>query len=293
MSDYVGRFAPSPSGALHFGSLIAATASYLDAKANKGLWLVRIDDLDTPRVVNSAITQILRQLEDYGFEWDQPVFYPSHSQQRYHDALTQLLNAHLAFYCDCSRQQLQSRSGGLIYDGYCKATPPNIHADQAVRFNLTIKHNLDYIDLIQGRQTLDPTRQLGDFILKRRDGIFGYHLACALDDLEQNVTHVIRGYDLIESSFAQQQITQVLANKTLHYGHHPIALSPQQIKLSKSAHSPAIQQQDAVQNVFNVLKFLNQDPIPELRSASLNELWRWALNHWNRHAIPALGQITL
>lgn len=293
MPAYIGRFAPSPSGALHFGSLIAATASYLDAKANQGKWLLRIDDLDTPRIVKTAIPRILQQLEDYGFEWDKDVFYPSESIQRYHDALEHLLDSNQAFYCNCSRQQLQTRSGGLIYDGFCKTKQPKNNADSAIRFNLSQPEHLSYQDLIQGTQTLNPTNQLGDFILKRRDGVIGYHLACALDDLEQGITHVIRGYDLIESSFAQQLICQQLANKTLFYGHHPIAITAQNIKLSKSAKSPAIEKQDAVQHLYNVLNFLNQKPNTELQTANLNELWRWAIDHWNRQAIPSLGQITL
>jgi glutamyl-Q tRNA(Asp) synthetase len=293
MPDYIGRFAPSPSGALHLGSLIAATASYLDAKANKGKWLLRIDDLDTPRVVKTAIPRILKQLEDYGLEWDQAVFYPSQSIQRYHDALQHLFDLNQAFYCDCTRQQIQTRTGDLIYDGFCKTKPLNYSAEKAIRYKLADTENLAYQDLIQGMQILNPITQLGDFIIKRRDGIIGYHLACAIDDLEQGITHVIRGYDLIESSFAQRLITQQLANKTLFYGHHPIALSSQNIKLSKSAQSLAIEKQDAVQNLYYVLKFLNQQPDADLQTASLNEIWYWAITHWNRQAIPALGQIKL
>ncbi|WP_044410581.1 tRNA glutamyl-Q(34) synthetase GluQRS [Thiomicrospira microaerophila] len=291
MQNYVGRFAPSPSGALHFGSLIAATASYLDARANKGLWLVRIDDLDTPRVVQHAIPTLLQQLEDYGFHWDKAVFYQSQHPQRYEDALQQLLSQQQAYPCDCSRKQLQQRTGSTVYDGFCRHKQLTADRDHAIRYKIDGRQPLSYPDLIQGEQSINPITSLGDFIIKRRDGFIGYHLACALDDLEQGITHVIRGYDLMGSSFAQQLITHAFAAKTLAYGHHPIAVNNQQVKLSKSAASPAIVKQDAIDNLFNVLKFLNQNPPAALQTANLDALWQWAIANWQRDRIPAKAEI--
>lgn len=289
---YVGRFAPTPSGPLHFGSLIAATASFLDAKANQGQWLVRMDDLDTPRVVKSSIPQILNQLEAFGFEWDQTVHYQSQSQARYDQALDQLVNQKQAFYCDCTRKQIFARDPQGLYNGYCRdrnLAPSNRHA---VRFKVP-NELMRIADLIQGEVSLNPAKELGDFVLKRRDGFIGYHLACAVDDLAQGITHVIRGSDLLQSCFAQSLIGQSLANKQLQYGHHPVAVTSEQIKYSKSAQSPAIDANQAVNQIWQALAFLNQAPPEDLKQATLNEIWHWAKTNWHLDQIPPKGMIEI
>ena len=287
---YIGRFAPTPSGPLHFGSLIAATASYLDAKSQHGRWLLRIDDLDTPRVVNDATSQIITQLEAYGFEWDDAILYQSQANTRYQQALDQLIEQGNAFYCQCSRKQVFARQPDGLYDGHCREQQLAGEPAHSARFKVP-NQNLSINDLIQGRVQLNPQDAIGDFVLKRSDGYFGYHLACALDDLYQQVTHVIRGYDLLSSSFAQSLISQALAQSQPQYGHHPVAVTHQQVKYSKSAHSPAIAPEQAETNLVAVLKFLNQNPPQALEQASIAEIWHWAIRNWNIQAIPACGMI--
>lgn len=289
---YVGRFAPTPSGPLHFGSLIAATASFLDAKANKGLWLIRIDDLDTPRVVKSSIPQILHQLEAFGFEWDRDIVYQSQSQTQYGQALDRLVNQDQAFYCDCTRKQIFARDPQGIYTGYCRERKLMASERHAVRFK-SPNQLMTLFDLIQGQVALNPASALGDFVLKRRDGYFGYHLACVVDDLAQDITHVIRGSDLLEASFAQTLVCQALTGTQMQYGHHPVAVNSAQVKYSKSAHSHAIEPKQANEQLWQALKFLNQSPPQNLKQAHLNEIWHWAIINWNLSLIPPKGKIEI
>lgn len=284
MFRYIGRFAPTPSGPMHFGSLVAAGASYLDAKFNGGLWLVRVDDLDTPRVVPGAAEQILNQLMDYGFTWDQKVVYQAERTDRYQAALDQLYSKGLVYACSCSRKQIQTRCQSTIYDGYCRSKSLASGMNQAERF-LVPDQRLVFQDMFQGQQTFDTRSQLGDFILKRSDGFFAYHLACALDDLEQGVTHVIRGFDLIQSTFAQRLLSNALANKTLKYGHHPLVVNDQNIKFSKSAASPAITKQKVKENLVLMLEFLNQSPPKYLNEAEVDDILQWGIAHWDRKKV--------
>lgn len=287
---YVGRFAPSPSGPLHFGSLIAATASYLDARHQHGQWLVRIDDIDRPRVVSGASQQILQTLETYGFQWDAEVVYQSQRLSLYQDAISQLIQQKQAFFCDCSRKQIFQRHPQGLYQGFCRTRQLRDDANHALRFAVP-HHSLHYQDLIQGNVIIDPQAELGDFVIRRADGVMGYHLVCAVDDLEQGVTHVIRGCDLLVSSFAQRLISQALASRELIYGHHPLAMSREHIKLSKSANSPPIDPLQAPATLWRALAFLNQQPPIELQNATLNEIWQWAFQHWCLAAIPQRADI--
>lgn len=284
MPGYVGRFAPSPSGPLHFGSLIAASASFLDAKFHCGKWLVRIDDIDTPRVVTGVSSLILKQLVDYGFEWDGEVVYQSERLSSYREALGLLRSKRLTYACSCSRKQVLQRCNTRIYDGFCRHKNQNFIAQHAERFQLSDTYIM-FDDVFQGRQQLDTKTKLGDFILKRSDGFFAYHLVCAVDDLNQGVTHVIRGYDLIQSTFAQSQLTKALAEVTLQYGHHPLVFNSQKIKYSKSANSPAITKQNLKENLILMLKFLNQSPPDDLAAAEVGEIWQWAIQHWRRDKV--------
>lgn len=287
---YVGRFAPSPSGPLHFGSLIAATASYLDARHQNGQWLVRIDDIDRPRVVSGASQQILQTLEAYGFQWDGEIVYQSQRLSLYQDAITQLTAQNHAFFCDCSRKQIFQRQPQGLYQGFCRQRQLGDDAKHALRFAVP-HHSLHYQDLIQGNVIIDPQTELGDFVIRRADGVMGYHLVCAVDDLAQGVTHVIRGCDLLVSGFAQRLVSQALASRELIYGHHPLAMSRDKIKLSKSAHSPAIDPQNAPATLWCVLSFLNQQPPLELQTSTLAEVWQWAITHWSLTAIPQRADI--
>lgn len=289
---YIGRFAPTPSGPLHFGSLIAATASYLDAKSHHGKWLVRIEDLDTPRVVSGSIDQIFFQLDAYGFQWDANPVYQSQRGDLYQHALDQLLVDDHAFYCECTRKQLFERNPQGIYDGHCRKITPRDPKQCSVRFKVPAQR-LEFTDLIQARVDLDAQMALGDFIIKRRDGFFGYHLACAVDDLAQGITHVVRGHDLLSSSFAQRLITYALNKNYLSYGHHPVAVNHQQIKYSKSAKSRAIGSDKSVATLWQALTFLGQQPPSSLQKSDLNTLWTWAFEHWQLTRIPTTGWIEI
>ncbi|MFA6699947.1 MAG: tRNA glutamyl-Q(34) synthetase GluQRS [Thiomicrospira sp.] len=291
---YIGRFAPTPSGALHFGSLIAACASYLDAKAHHGRWLVRIDDIDTPRVQPASITHILHTLESFGFEWEGDIRYQSEHLHTYQHALDTLIDEQHAYACDCSRKAIFNRQANGIYDGHCRLRALTPRADCAIRFNIAPYSTGPYLfhDAIQPQHQFDLTTLLGDFILRRRDGLFGYQLACAIDDAEQSITHVVRGSDLLNSALAQTLVLQALKRPTPHYAHHPIALSAEGIKLSKSANSPALATHQATHLLWQALDFLGQQPPNALQHASLSELWPWAITHWQRDAIARQQQRT-
>jgi glutamyl-Q tRNA(Asp) synthetase len=289
---YTGRFAPTPSGALHFGSLIAACASYLDAKAQQGNWLVRIDDLDPPRVQPGAIADILRTLEAFGFEWQGQIRYQSEHLTCYQQALDTLLDEHYAYPCDCTRKAIFSRQADGIYHGHCRQRALPATPDHAIRFNIAPYCTQAYAfsDAIQGDMHFDLPALLGDFILRRRDGLFGYQLACAVDDAEQGISHVVRGSDLLHSALAQSLLLQALKHPLPEYAHHPIAVNNAGIKLSKSAQSQAIAIQHAPDLLWQALTFLGQQPPSALRQANLSDIWAWAIAHWQRQAIARQRQ---
>lgn len=260
---------------------MAATASYLNVKQRSGRWLLRIDDIDTPRVVTGSQETIYSQLESYGFEWDK-VIIQSQRLSYYQDALSDLTQQGLVYSCDCTRKQVQQRlhqSG--IYDNFCRHRELASHAHQSVRL-ITPEAPWRWQDSIQGAQSFDWQSQSGDFIVKRADGIWAYHLVAAVDDSDEGITEVIRGADLISSTAPQQYLQACLKRSSPSYGHHPLMLAEHSnIKLSKASHAPAITAQAAVTNLIKVLTFLNQQPPAELMSASLAELWQWAISHWS------------
>lgn len=293
MSDSrpVGRFAPTPSGPLHFGSLIAATASYLNAKSQGGEWRLRIDDIDAPRVVPGACESIVRTLQAYGFEWDGDEVYQSERLALYQSALADLNQAGRLYVCECSRKMIQQRNSARPgqndprYDNFCRpqAVRPDVAAmtpASAWRFAVT-PGDIAFQDAILGAQRLDIASDLGDFVVKRADGFMGYHLACAVDDLDMGVTEVVRGADLLHSSFPQLAILQGLGVSDQawpQYAHHPLVTNAEGIKLSKKSRAPAIQQADAVDTLHAALRFLQHPPPKNL--TRLTRLWDWAMKHW-------------
>lgn len=280
----IGRFAPTPSGALHFGSLIAATASYLSARTQQGQWRLRIDDLDGPRVVTGASEEIVRQLMGYGFVWDGPVVYQSQRFEAYQQALAELNAQQQLYVCACSRKQLRQRQPQTpwLYDGHCRAhklapdpttmTPDN----QAWRFAPTQSH-LTFDDAFQGPQSMAVATGLGDFVVKRADGIFGYHLACAVDDIDMQISEVVRGEDLLSSGFAQLALIKSLGHTPPRYAHHRLAHNQDGIKLSKKSRAPAIRIDQALDTLKAALRFL-QHPPPRVHT--LVGLWDWAFENW-------------
>ena len=287
--EYRGRFAPSPSGFLHFGSLVAALASYLDAKAHDGKWLVRIEDIDPPRELQGASKAILHTLEAYGLYWDETELYQSHQTQYYQQILTELADNRLSYGCQCTRAQIK-RAGG-IYQGTCRdlaLTGDNL----AIRVINTAGIN-SYQDLIQGVIYCDKALAKEDFIVKRKDGLFAYQLAVVLDEVYQGISHVIRGCDLLEPTARQLSFFTLLGVNAPQYGHVPLAITHQGYKLSKQNKAPAIDNQNPIPSLIQALTFLGHSPEKGLSFNSATDLLAWAIKHWQRNRIPRQREIML
>ncbi|AJI94342.1 glutamyl-queuosine tRNA(Asp) synthetase [Yersinia ruckeri] len=279
---YVGRFAPSPSGDLHFGSLIAALGSYLQARAQGGSWLVRIEDIDPPREIPGAAHRILATLEHYGLHWDGQVIYQSHRHDAYRAALDWLQQQGLSYYCTCTRSRIQHIGG--FYDGHCRNLhlPPD-HA--AIRLRQT--HPVyAFHDRLLGQLHADPALAEEDFIIRRRDRLFAYNLAVVVDDAFQGVTEIVRGADLIEPTVRQIALYNQLQQPVPTYIHLPLALNYDGHKLSKQNHAPSLPDGDPRPMLVSALKFLHQ-PMPESwQDLDLSLLLRWAIEHWSLDSLP-------
>ncbi len=286
--SYRGRFAPSPTGPLHFGSLVAAVASFVDARSHKGQWLVRIEDIDPPRERAGAADAILRTLDTHHLHWDEPVLYQSNRLDAYHQALEQLQK--YLYPCECTRQRLTSLGGR--YDGHCLYRPPptlencalRIRCDQISNTKLTGINAFD--DLIQGSQQTSLSAQ-GDFILVRKDGLLAYQLAVAVDDNFQQISHIIRGSDLLNSTARQRYLLSHLDAALPQYGHLPLVLNKHGEKLCKQHGAAAVDNQQAAQNITQALIFLGHTPPPEIAAQNNSEyLLTWAADNWQRRRIP-------
>ncbi len=290
ISGYRGRFAPSPTGPLHFGSLVAAVGSYLEARSHQGKWLVRIEDLDPPREVPGADKLILNTLERYGFEWDGEVVYQSQRHDLYLDALDTLQRMGLLYRCGCSRKEIaeqgQQRSLPVgVYPGTCRARQANIHQQYALRL-LTDGQQVEFEDAIQGVQKQDLENEVGDFVLRRADGLFAYQLAVVVDDALQQITEVVRGSDLLDSTPRQILLQRYLGYPTPAYRHLPIAVNNEGLKLSKQTYAPALETDNSLPVLWQALEFLGQQPPQELLEGELASFWRWARDHWQGEAVP-------
>lgn len=288
MNYYIGRFAPSPTGPLHLGSLYAALASYLDARANRGHWLVRMEDIDPPREVAGAADTILWQLEAHGLHWDQSVTYQSQRQEAYRQALESLRQLDLIYPCRCSRARLRALGG--VYDGRCRERRSS-NRQQAMKSALRLaclNQVIDWQDLIRGACQTNLGTEVGDFIVVRRDGLIAYQLAVSVDDAFQNITHIIRGDDLLDSTPRQIHILRLLGHDTPHYGHIPIIQDRRGDKLSKQSFAPAINSAVSSTNVYQCLALLGLDPPLELQGASCEFLLQWAIPRWQRARLPTM-----
>lgn len=284
-TPYVGRFAPSPSGPLHFGSLLAAVASYLQAKCANGQWLLRIEDIDPPREHPGADTLILKALEAYGFEWDGPVIYQSGFRERHEASIDDLLAAGLAFPCSCSRRDLAAVPRGplgAIYPGTCRLGCES--EDAAIRV-LTHDNPIDFTDRLQGLQSMRLESESGDFVMRRRDGLIAYHLAVVLDDAHQGVTEIVRGIDLIDSTPRHIHLQQLLKIPTPSYVHIPVAENADGQKLSKLTGAAAIAPENAGATLVAALRALGQKPDIELAALPVAGIWAWAIDHWQLQAM--------
>jgi len=295
---YRGRFAPSPTGPLHFGSLIAALGSCLDARSHGGEWLVRMEDVDTPRNVPGAADRILAMLDAYGFEWDGPVLWQSRRGEAYAEALESLKANGMAFACGCSRKEIADSAtrpaidGGLAYPGTCRDGLPAGRRARAWRLRVGAEP-LAFEDRLQGRVEQQLERDVGDFVLLRADGLFAYQLAVIVDDQFQGITDIVRGADLLASTPRQIWLQHCLGYAGQRYAHLPVASNAAGEKLSKQTLAPALRVEDAVPALVRALRFLGQ-PVPEeLARAGRRDVWAWALENWAFGAIPKVAAIPL
>lgn len=287
---YIGRYAPSPTGPLHFGSLIAAVASYCDAKSHAGKWLLRIEDLDKPREITGAANTILQQLEAFGFEWDGETTYQSQRSQCYADVFTQLQKQQLIYPCTCTRKEIGDSTThfgieGWVYPNTCLQYAIKPSTDVAFRIK-TNSVPVSFNDTIQGNVRQSLNTDIGDFVLKRADGLFTYQLAVVVDDAAQGVTHIVRGADLLASTPRQIYLQQLLHLTHPIYTHVPIATNAAGEKLSKQTKAPAIDTQFVGQALFHALDFLGQNPPAEIKNSQPGEIWSWAITNWQLHKIP-------
>ena len=281
--QYRGRFAPSPTGPLHFGSLVAAVGGYLDAKHHQGKWLVRIEDLDTPRTVKGAADQILGTLEAFGLHWDEEIIYQNQRTAAYEAAFQRLKQAGALYPCSCTRKEIADsalqRGDELVYPGTCRRGIAQGKAARAwrVRVNDT---TINFSDGLQGNISQDLASEVGDFVVLRADGLFAYQLAVVVDDAAQEITHVVRGADLLYSTPRQIYLQGLLGLATPTYAHLPIAVNAQGEKLSKQTLAQPVAKNDAASTLFDALLFLRQQPPAELRLGTIEQILAWAIANW-------------
>lgn len=286
-TSYRGRFAPSPTGPLHFGSLLAALASYLDAKAHQGHWLVRIEDLDPPREIAGASDAILRTLEAFGLHWDERPLYQSQRLARYQQVLEQLQQQGLVYPCQCSRSQLQHRQAHPCYDGFCRRHPPST-TSQPWAYRLWVSDAYYSIeDRIQGHYGQSLHQEVGDFVIKRKEGFFAYQLAVVVDDFDQGISHIVRGSDLLDSTPRQCYLQQLLMAPQPSYAHIPVITNAQGQKLSKQTFAPALNPQQVSTLTAQALAMLSHPLPPALESAPVAEQLAYAQTHWRTERLPA------
>ncbi len=286
---YIGRFAPSPSGPLHFGSLIAALGSYFQAKSQQGQWLVRIEDLDPPREMPGAADTILRQLEAYGLHWDSGIMYQSQRYAAYQAQIDAWLSSGTAYYCHCTRKQIKT-SGGY-YPGTCRNAGITDATDCAVRIQMTFP-TCQFEDEKHGTIAIPPALAEEDFIIKRRDGLFAYNLAVVLDDIEQGITQVVRGADLIEPTGRQISLYRLLNKTPVSYLHLPLATDGLGHKLSKQNHATAIDLQHPPSTLIRAMTFLGFALPADIRGGSVDEIIRWGEQNWSVKQLPEQTEIT-
>ncbi|XGA72841.1 tRNA glutamyl-Q(34) synthetase GluQRS [Chitinibacter sp. SCUT-21] len=285
----MGRFAPSPTGLLHMGSLMAAVASFLEAQRSNGLWLLRIEDLDPPREVAGASASFLSILSRFGFVWDGDVLYQSRRSERYAEVLAELLKNGQVYRCQCTRKVLLADGlrgiDGFRYVGRCRDSFLPDNGQVAYRLKVP-DMEIDFLDGIQGFVRQNLQQELGDFVLRRADGFWAYQLAVVIDDADSGVTHIVRGADLLDSTPRQRYLQSVLAFSHPEYMHIPVISNAQGEKFSKQTLAPTLREGDEVQQLWDALYLLWQNPPAELRRADLAELWAWAKTHWHSGLIP-------
>ena len=296
MTIYRGRFAPTPSGPLHFGSIVAAVGSFLDARSRGGTWLVRIDDLDPPRTLPGAADTILRCLDAFGMHWDGTVVYQSMRNDAYHAALHQLRQSGRTYPCACSRKEISDAGlagvEGAVYPGTCRKGLAARREARALRVR-TDGAVIEFDDGLQGHVRQDLLAEIGDFVVYRADHVFAYHLACAVDDAEQGITDIVRGADLIASTPRQIHLQKLLALPTPTYLHLPAAVNGAGEKLSKQTRAHAVDLSHPAATLDRVLRILGHAPPAGLAGAGVAGLWQWAVKNWQRERLPRARTIAV
>ena len=294
MSIYRGRFAPSPTGPLHFGSLVAAVSSYLDARHNQGEWLLRMEDLDPPREIPGAADDILRTLKALGMHWDGPVVYQSQRGHYYEEALATLKDSGHSYGCACTRREIADSSmqsdSGNVYPGTCRSGIAQGRRARSIRVQV-YDNAVTIHDRLQDKLTQPLGRDVGDFIVRRADELVAYQLAVVVDDAEQGISHVVRGADLFDSTPRQVHLQQLLGYPQPAYLHIPVAVNSGNEKLSKQTHAEAINPGNWSTTLRDVLAFLNQQLPGSAEDASKEEFWQWAIQHWDTGSLPATRSI--
>lgn len=281
-SVYIGRFAPSPTGPLHFGSLLAAVASYLDARSNQGRWLLRIEDLDPPREDPNAVAHILQTLESCALHWDGDIRYQSQRGDAYEACLQTLIDRGLAFPCSCSRKQL----GTGLHQGRCD------YSGGECAWRFLVGTGIESVqDQLQGLQHFSLDQDIGDFVIRRRDHLWSYQLAVVCDDIDQGMTHVMRGIDLIDSTPRQQVLYRALGARLPIWSHIPVAIERNGQKLSKQNLALPLNPATSADNLWLALQWLQQQPPAGLRGASPAELLGWAIPNWQPQRLAGQQQM--
>ncbi len=289
---YRGRFAPSPSGPLHFGSLVAALGSYLQAKSLQGIWQVRIDDIDPPREVAGATQDILETLQAYGLNWDGEVIYQSHRCQAYEKTLAQLADQKLTYACACTRKIIKQQGG--VYLGHCRDKQLTLSGN-SLRINLQklgkpVSH---FHDQLQGEVCFNSVETHEDFIIKRKDGLYAYNLAVVIDDINQAITEIVRGADLINTTGKQITLYQLLDAQAPKYIHLPVAVTSPGQKLSKQNHALAIDKENPVPTLLKALDFLGHTVTDNVDTTSCAKILEWAVKNWSLDKVPKQLEIQI
>jgi glutamyl-Q tRNA(Asp) synthetase len=291
---YIGRFAPSPTGPLHIGSLMAAVGSYLEARTRGGRWLLRMEDLDPPREVPGAADGILRDLEALGFQWDEPVLYQSRRREAYDAALAQLGSQ--VFPCACSRSEIADSAvagiEGPVYPGTCRDGIAPGKTARALRVRVR-PGDICFEDALQGPICQDLARDIGDFVVRRADGCHAYQLAVVVDDAAQGVTHVVRGADLLLSTPRQLHLQILLGLPKPIYMHLPVAVNEAGEKLSKQTGARPLDLSQPASALWQALTLLQQRPPQSLRHSSIDDVWVWATQHWEASVITGLSSVEI
>lgn len=287
-----GRFAPSPTGPLHFGSLVAALGSFLEARARGGRWLVRMEDVDAPRCRQEHADDILRTLAACGFAWDGAVMYQSARMARYAEVLERLKALGAVYPCGCTRAELAAAPLGIdgahVYPGTCRSGLSSGKTARAWR--LRLEGSIAFDDAVQGRQTQHLPTDVGDCVLLRADGYFAYQLAVVVDDAEQGVDHVVRGADLIHSTARQIYLQRLLGVPTPAYAHLPVAVDATGAKLSKQTRAAPVDARDPAPALLAAARFLGQNPPRRLAGA---DFWAWAAENWSLDKVPRVAAIVI